>query len=46
MSENTVGSGIHDTGLPFNTISLNSGIAVYGIIVKRPFPKFGLTGGG
>lgn len=37
MSENTVGSGIRDTGLPFNTISLNSGITVYGIIVKRPF---------
>jgi len=34
---NTVGSGIHDTGRPFNTISLNSGIAVYGIIIKRPF---------
>lgn len=37
MSENIGGFGIYDTGLPFNTISLNSGIAVYGIMIKRPF---------
>ncbi|KAL6244646.1 hypothetical protein RBB50_008174 [Rhinocladiella similis] len=37
MSQNRGGAGIHDTGLPFDTISLNSGIAVYGIIIKRPF---------
>jgi hypothetical protein len=37
MSENVNGSGVYDTGLPFNIISLNSGIAVYGTIIKRPF---------
>ncbi|KAK5441420.1 hypothetical protein LTS15_011289 [Exophiala xenobiotica] len=29
--------GLFATGLPFNPISLNSGVVVYGVIIKRPF---------
>ncbi|KAL2397938.1 hypothetical protein ABEF93_006412 [Exophiala dermatitidis] len=36
-STSTFGSGLHDTSLPNNAISLNSGIVVYGIIIKRPY---------